>query len=131
MPRTIDINCDLGEGYPYDAELMKYISSANIACGIHAGDQNTMRRTVELAIENNVAIGAHPSYFDRENFGRTDQNISPDEIRNLVLCQVLGLYGICDDAGGQLHHVKPHGALYNRSARDPEVAHAIADVVSK
>ena len=76
MPRTIDINCDLGEGFPNDAELMHYISSANIACGYHAGDEDTMRRTVELAMENGVAVGAHPGYDDKENFGRTPKQLS-------------------------------------------------------
>src|SRR5512138_684504 len=112
--RTIDLNCDLGEGCPNDAELMKYISSANIACGFHAGDVETMRRTAELAVANNVAIGAHPGYRDRENFGRTQMSLSRDEIVELVREQITAMQEICDELGTKIVHVKPHGALYNQ-----------------
>jgi 5-oxoprolinase (ATP-hydrolysing) subunit A len=131
MSRTIDINCDLGEGFPNDAELMRYISSVNIACGFHAGDEDTMRRTVELAIENDVAIGAHPSYLDRENFGRTRMSLSPDQVFDIVCKQIQSLKNICDRGGTSLHHVKPHGALYNEAAKDIDLAAAIADAVNK
>jgi UPF0271 protein len=126
MRRSIDINCDLGEGCPNDAELMKYISSANIACGFHAGDDATMRRTVELAIENNVAIGAHPGFPDRENFGRTNTQMPNDEVTAMVYEQIDSLKHICDESNAALHHVKPHGALYNMAVKDRDLAAAIA-----
>ncbi len=126
---VIDINCDLGEGCGNDAELMKYISSANIACGYHAGNADTMKRTVDLAIENGVAIGAHPSYGDRENFGRTEMNLSPKEVLDIVVKQVVALQNICNEVGAKLNHAKPHGALYNKSAKDVEIAQAIAFAV--
>ena len=130
MPR-VDINCDIGEGCGNDAELMSYVTSANIACGFHAGDDETMRRTVELAIENDVHIGAHPGYNDRANFGRTRMSLTRDEIRRVVTDQIGALERICTQAGTKLHHVKPHGALYNQAARDPALADAIAHAVAK
>ncbi len=126
---SIDLNCDLGEGYPNDAALMDYISSVNIACGFHAGDYATMRATVRAAMEKGVAIGAHPSFPDRENFGRTAMQLSTDEIREIVTEQIQRLKIICDAEGGKLTHVKPHGALYNQSAKDRAVADAIAHAV--
>jgi len=126
---TIDINCDLGEGCANDAELMKYISSTNIACGFHAGDRDTMRRTVELARQNNVAIGAHPSYRDRENFGRTNMKIPAKEVYDIVTEQIATLNDIAKSSGGKLAHVKPHGALYNQAAKKRELAAAIAQAV--
>jgi 5-oxoprolinase (ATP-hydrolysing) subunit A len=131
MPASIDINCDLGEGCANDAELMRYISSASIACGFHAGDEDTMRLTVDLAIQNNVAIGAHPGFPDRENFGRTEMKLLPDKIHGIITEQVAALKGICDDRGAKLHHVKPHGALYNMAAKDLELACAIAKSVAE
>jgi UPF0271 protein len=129
MSRTIDINCDLGEGCGNDVELMRLISSANIACGFHAGDADTMHRTVELATENAVAIGAHPGYRDLENFGRTEMSLSPTEISDIVTEQIYALKRICDAQGAAIHHVKPHGALYNQAAKDPELSAAIARAV--
>lgn len=123
MQRTIDLNCDLGEGAGHDAELMPLISSANIACGAHAGNLETMIEAVECAIRNRVAIGAHPGYFDLENFGRTEREISPNEAGRLVLLQVEQLYEI---AGSRLRHVKLHGALYNQVSRNPYLADAVA-----
>lgn len=125
----IDLNCDLGEGCGNDAELMKLVSSANIACGGHAGDAETMRRTVDLAMKNGVAVGAHPGYPDRENFGRLPIEMSAVEIKGLVTEQIGALDKIAAAAGGKLKHVKPHGALYTRSARDPEIAASIAEAV--
>jgi UPF0271 protein len=125
----MQINCDLGEGIGNDAELMPYIDEANIACGFHAGDAFTMRETVALCIPHGVKIGAHPSYLDRENFGRKDIELSSDEIYLLVKKQVETLKKIADQAGAKLNHVKPHGALYNTSAKNPEVAKAIAKAV--
>jgi 5-oxoprolinase (ATP-hydrolysing) subunit A len=127
---SIDLNCDLGEGCGNDAELMKLISSANIACGGHAGDAGTMRKTVDIAIENGVAIGAHPGYPDRENFGRIPRDLSAAQIERIVVEQVSALGEIAAVAGGKLAHVKPHGALYNQSARDPEIAASIANAVA-
>jgi UPF0271 protein len=129
MRSSIDINCDLGEGCPNDAELMKYISSANIACGFHAGDHETMRSTVALAQENNVAIGAHPGYNDKENFGRVSMNLSFGEIYDLVIDQILRLHHYCETAGTKMHHLKPHGALYNQAVKDREIAAAIVEAM--
>jgi 5-oxoprolinase (ATP-hydrolysing) subunit A len=125
---AIDLNCDLGEGYPADALLMPWISSANIACGYHAGDIDTMKRTVALCLEHGVAIGAHPSYPDRENFGRTDMmdvSLSVQDLPYVIEDQISLLLEICIEAGAKLHHVKPHGALYNRAAKDKFVCDAI------
>ncbi len=122
----MQINCDLGEGIGNDAELMPYIDEANIACGFHAGDAFTMRETVAWCIRNGVKIGAHPSYLDRENFGRKEIELSLEEIYLLVKKQIEILNQIVKTAGGNLNHVKPHGALYNTSAKNPEVAKAIA-----
>lgn len=126
---TVDLNCDLGEGFPNDAELMCLVSSANIACGYHAGDDDTIKRTIDLALENNVAIGAHPGYRDKENFGRTAMALAFGEIRDLVTEQILKLKHFCENRGAKLHHVKPHGALYNQAAADGDVAVAIIDAV--
>ena len=127
---TVDLNCDMGEGCPNDAELMKYISSANIACGYHAGDAETMRRTVDLALAARVAIGAHPGYRDRDNFGRTNISLPPDEVIDLVTAQIESLNEICVRQGASLHHVKPHGALYNQAAKNRDLAAAIAEAVA-
>lgn len=131
---SIDLNADIGESYGAwrmgdDAALLPLVSSANIACGFHAGDPATMRRSVELCIEHRVAIGAHPSYPDRDGFGRRDMSLSPAEIRDAVVYQVGALAGVAAAAGTRLSHVKPHGALYNRAAADPRAADAIATAV--
>jgi 5-oxoprolinase (ATP-hydrolysing) subunit A len=127
----IDLNCDMGEGCGNDAELMSYVSSTNIACGFHAGDTALMRKTVELAINKGVAIGGHPSFRDSANFGRKEMKISREEIFDIVFYQILNLKGICEDFGTKLHHVKPHGALYNQAAKDAEIAAAIAEAVKQ
>jgi 5-oxoprolinase (ATP-hydrolysing) subunit A len=132
MP-VIDLNCDLGEGYASDALLMPYISSANIACGYHAGDADTMKRTVELCLQYGVAIGAHPSYPDRENFGRIDmigKGLREDDLPEILAAQINTLAEICKASGAVLHHVKPHGALYNRAAWDGGVAGYIASTIN-
>ena len=133
--KTIDINCDLGEGIGNDELIMPYISSANIACGYHAGNENTMKQTVELCKKYNVAVGAHPSYPDRENFGRTDMLLHPGEIYEMIVKQINSLEKIAEENDVPVHHVKPHGALYNMAARDkmlaPFVALAILDTNSK
>lgn len=124
--RIIDINCDMGEGMPNDAALMPFISSANIACGYHAGDENSMYKTIVLAQRNNVKIGAHVSFPDRDNFGRSEMHLPEKEIVNLVADQLSVLSRLAKEAGSILTHVKPHGALYNMSAREPRLAHTIA-----
>jgi 5-oxoprolinase (ATP-hydrolysing) subunit A len=121
-----DLNCDMGEGIGNDAQLMPFISSANIACGYHAGDATTMRQTVQLAMEHGVAIGAHPSYNDKANFGRLPIDLPPNEIYDIVCRQVKILASICAENKTLLHHVKPHGALYNTAAKDLPAAQAIA-----
>jgi len=126
---SIDLNCDMGEGIGNDDAIMPFISSANIACGYHAGDEDTMRKTVESAIKHNVVIGAHPSFFDRKNFGRTEMNLPVDEIYDLVLLQLRTIDTIIKDQEAKLHHVKPHGALYNMSAKNSRIAQAIAQAV--
>lgn len=131
MKASIDLNCDIGEGFDNDAELMRHISSANIACGFHAGDEVTMRRTVELALENAVAVGAHPGYLDRENFGRTEMQITRDQLRRLIFDQLEAFQAVCDRLGAKIVHIKPHGALYNQAAKDPRIARALAETVAE
>lgn len=126
---SVDLNCDLGEGAGHDAELMPLISSANIACGGHAGDDATMRATVELALQHGVAVGAHPGFDDRENFGRVELELSPMAIAGLVRTQTERLLAVAGAAGARVRHVKPHGALYNLAAREPTVARAVAEAV--
>lgn len=125
MNASIDLNCDTGEGIGNEAAIMPYITSANIACGYHAGDEESMRQVVRLCVEHGVHIGAHPSFPDRQNFGRIDlveKGMKPEAIANIVSEQIFALQKICDELGATLHHVKPHGALYNRAAWDEEVA---------
>ncbi len=125
----IDLNCDLGEGAGHDAELMPLITSASIACGIHAGDGGTMRLAVELALRHGVAIGAHPSLNDRAHFGRRELPVAPEEMHLLVLTQTRLLQIIARQCGARVAHVKPHGALYNMAARDAALAAAVAAAV--
>lgn len=124
-PRSIDLNGDLGEGCGDDAALMPWLTSANIAGGAHAGDAATMARAVALAREHGVAVGAHPGYADREHFGRRELGLPPERIRTLVLDQLAALRRLAP-----VRHVKPHGALYNRAARDRAAAEAIAAAVA-
>ncbi len=126
---TIDLNADLGEGFATDAELMSFISSANIACGYHAGNLETMTRTVNLCIEHGVAIGAHPSFNDQPNFGRTEMQLPPEQVVELILNQIKSLQNVCNEAGSTLHHIKPHGALYNMCARDSSLARVVAETI--
>ena len=127
----VDINCDMGEGMDHDAGIMPFISSANIACGFHAGDENTMQQTILLALQNNVAIGAHISFPDKQNFGRTEMHLALNDIHELVFQQLAIIHTIAGTLGAELHHVKPHGALYNMSARDAELAITIASAVKQ
>ncbi len=135
--RKVDLNCDLGESFGAwkmgnDEAILPLISSANIACGFHAGDFDTMRKTVELALDYEVAIGAHPGLPDLQGFGRRNMAITAKEAYNMVVYQVGALQGFIQALGGKLHHVKPHGALYNMAAVNQSladaIAHAIADV---
>ncbi|UZR30864.1 LamB/YcsF family protein [Methylococcus mesophilus] len=131
MARTIDLNADLGESFgPWrmgqDEILLELVTSANIACGFHAGDPDVMAETVRLAVSRGVALGAHPSLPDRQGFGRRAMALRPDEIRNLVLYQIGALAGFARAAGGRLVHVKPHGALYSQAASDAAMAEAVA-----
>jgi UPF0271 protein len=127
----IDLNCDLGEGSGHDAELMPLITSASIACGAHAGDVATMRATVRLAQRHGVAIGAHPGFADRANFGRREIPATPAEVHELVLAQVRVLQDVAGHCDARVCHVKPHGALYNLAARDAAVAEAVARAVGE
>lgn len=129
--RHIDLNCDMGEGIGNDAALMPFISSANIACGYHAGDEQTMEETVRLAIKYGVSIGAHVSFPDKENFGRSEMKFSGGEVYSLVQAQLHLLGKITDRYDAVIHHVKPHGALYNMSARDAGLAHSIAEAIAE
>ncbi|MBV4358465.1 5-oxoprolinase subunit PxpA [Pinibacter aurantiacus] len=126
---SVDINCDMGEGFENDEALMPYITSANIACGFHAGDTDTMKSTIALALKHEVAIGAHPGFPDRENFGRKNMDMTPDEVYDMVLYQVRLLSKIALEEGAKVTHVKPHGALYNMAAEDALLAKAIARAV--
>ncbi len=126
--KRIDLNCDLGEGAGHDAELMPLITSANIACGAHAGDRSTMIETVKLALAHGVAIGAHPGYFDLENFGRRERSITPEEAARIVVMQVEQLSEI---AGAKLRHVKLHGALYNQVSADAALAEGVATELAR
>ena len=129
MLRRIDLNCDMGEGYTTDALIMPLISSANIACGYHAGGGELMRQTIRLALQHQVAIGAHPSFDDKEGFGRREMHLSSEEIYQIVLDQVNTIRKSAAEEGASLHHVKPHGALYNMAAKDAMVADAISRAI--
>lgn len=129
MAPHVDFNCDLGEGVGDDAAILPFISSASIACGFHAGGPALMQRSVALCGEHGVAIGAHPSHDDRENFGRVASSISPADAYALTLYQIGALDAFVRAAGLRMNHVKPHGALYNQAARDRALADAIANAV--
>jgi len=127
---SIDLNADVGEGMD-DAALLPFVTSANVACGAHAGDPSVMDETVTLALAHGVRVGAHPGYPDRANFGRATMELAADAIENLVLYQVAALDGFVRSRGGTLTHVKPHGALYHSGAEFPDVARAIAEGVRR
>ena len=128
-----DINCDMGEleDAALEAELMRHITSANVACGAHAGDEATMERTIRLAASRGIRVGAHPSYPDREHFGRVVLSISATELEDIIYRQLLRLDAVAAQCGVKLTHVKPHGALYNVAARDRTVAQTIARAVAR
>jgi UPF0271 protein len=125
----VDLNCDLGEGTGNDEEIMPYITSANIACGFHAGDAATMKKTVDTAIRMGIKIGAHPGLPDREGFGRMPMSVSLDEIRSFIIYQIGALDAFVRVAGGRLNHVKLHGALYNMASRDYEISKVATDTI--
>ena len=126
MLTHLDLNADLGEGGPCDAELLALASSANIACGGHAGDVASMQRTVALALRHGVALGAHPSHPDREHFGRLALSRPPADVQADVVVQVQALQAVAHSKGARLRHVKPNGALYNQAAADATLADAVA-----
>jgi UPF0271 protein len=134
--RFVDLNCDMGESFGAynlgrDSEILAYVTSANIACGFHAGDPATMRKTVRLALDNGVGIGAHPGLQDLIGFGRREMDISPKEAYDLVVYQIGSLWGFVRSEGGTMQHVKAHGALYNMAAKNVGLAEAIAEAVYK
>ena len=129
--KTIDLNCDMGESYGAwkmgaDAEVMPHVSSANVACGFHGGDPATIRKTVRLAVDHGVAIGAHPSLPDLQGFGRRAMKISPQDMYDLVVYQAGAVEAFARAAGARLHHIKCHGALYNMAANDEGLSEAMA-----
>lgn len=133
---TVDLNCDMGESYGAyqignDEAIFPYITSANIACGFHAGDAAVMKKTVKLALKYNVAIGAHPGLPDLQGFGRREMTISTEEAYDMVVYQIGALNGFVHSEGGVLRHIKPHGALYNMAAANAKLAEAIAEAVYK
>ncbi|MCT2346565.1 LamB/YcsF family protein [Niallia taxi] len=132
----IDLNCDLGESFGayslgMDEDILRFVTSANIACGFHAGDPSVMQKTVKLALKNNVQIGAHPGLPDLVGFGRRNMNITPQEAHDMVIYQIGALAGFVKSEGTRMQHVKPHGALYNMAAKDSKLAIAIAEAVYK
>lgn len=132
----VDLNCDVGESFGHyhlgdDAALLQFVTSANIACGFHAGDPTVMRHTVKLSLEHGVAIGVHPGLPDLVGFGRREMAVSPEEAFNMVVYQIGALSAFVQAEGGELHHVKPHGALYNMAAVNKGLAEAIAEAVYK
>jgi len=128
----IDVNCDMGEGLDeVDAAIMPFITSANIACGAHAGGAEIMTKTIRLAKKHGVAVGAHPGWPDKEGFGRREMSLTADEVETLVFDQINALAGIAKIENITLHHVKPHGALYNQAVKDRVLADAIARAVSR
>ena len=132
---TIDLNCDMGESFgPWpmgaDAAVMPHITSANVACGAHAGDPVVMRRTVRLAKDAGVAVGAHPGFADLQGFGRREMTVDPSELEASLIAQIGALAAIARAEGSALQHVKPHGALYNMAARDRVLSEAIARAVA-
>jgi 5-oxoprolinase (ATP-hydrolysing) subunit A len=129
MNLVVDLNSDLGEGAGHDNEILDLVSSANIACGFHAGDPPSIFASIQAALERGVALGAHPSFPDRENFGRTEMTMPPAEVYAFVAYQIGAFQSLARAAGGRMNHVKAHGALYNMAARDRALADVIANAV--
>ena len=133
--KSIDLNCDMGEAFGryhlgMDAEIIRHITSANIACGWHAGDPLVMDRTVKLSVENDVGVGAHPSFPDLLGFGRRNMDCTPQEINRYIIYQIGALQAFCTANGTRLRHVKPHGALYLTAVENPDIASAVAEAVA-
>ncbi len=131
MNWTIDINCDVGEGVGNETEIFPFISSCNIACGGHAGDMDTMTQIVKLAKHHNVKIGAHPSYPDKENFGRRVMDISKQDLQESIVKQLQRFDSILDQEQAELHHIKAHGALYNETAKDKDLAQTYLEAIQE
>jgi UPF0271 protein len=129
MNLAVDLNADLGEGAGHDEEVLEFVSSANIACGFHAGDPASILESISAAHERGVAVGAHPSFPDRANFGRSEMSLPDAEIYSLVVYQIGGFQALAHVAGTEMNHVKAHGALYNMAARDEKLARLIVDAV--
>lgn len=132
--KAIDLNCDMGESFGaytlgMDHEAIRYITSANIACGWHAGDPLVMNRTVQMAVENGVGVGAHPGYPDLIGFGRRNMDCTPEEVKHYLVYQIGALQAFCRVHGTRLRHVKPHGALYLTSVAQEEIARAVAEAI--
>lgn len=130
----VDLNCDLGESFGNyklgnDERILPLITSANIACGFHAGDQHVMHKTVKMAVEQGVQIGAHPGFQDLNGFGRRNMDVTPEEVYDLVIYQLGALSGFCHIYDAKIYHVKPHGALYQMGAKDSSIADAIVKAV--
>lgn len=125
----VDLNSDLGEGASGENQILDLVSSANIACGFHAGNPSSILASIRAAVDRGVAVGAHPSFADRENFGRTEMKVPPAEIFALVSYQIGAFKALCRAASAQMNHVKPHGALYNMAVRDRSLADAIAQAI--
>lgn len=125
----IDLNSDLGEGAAFDADIIPLITSANVACGFHAGGCSEMQKTVELCKSSGVSFGAHPGYPDRENFGRTNMDVTPDQVYEYTLYQLGALGAFAKANGVRMQHVKPHGAMYNMAAKNPALSAAIVDAI--
>jgi UPF0271 protein len=125
MPRSIDLNADLGEGFPDDPALLARVSSASVSCGAHAGDPGTIRATLREARRRGVQVGAHPGYPDREGFGRRERSMTAAEVERLILAQFADLAAMAEEEGVTLGFVKPHGALYNQAQRQPEIAEGV------
>ena len=129
--KHVDLNVDLAEGCANDQRLLQLVTSANIACGLHAGDFNEMRKAIHWAKQQQVRIGAHPSFPDRENFGRTAMNLPDDQLKACLRYQLGAIKALCDAENVPLTYVKPHGALYNQAAKDEALAHLIAETVKQ
>ncbi len=130
MSLSVDLNADLGEGAGHDEEVLEFVSSANIACGFHAGDATSILESISAAQKRGVAVGAHPSFPDRPNFGRTEMSLPDGEIYSLLVYQIGAFQALARAAGAQMNHVKAHGALYNMAARDRSLADVIVDAVA-
>lgn len=131
MSQSIDLNADLGEGFPWDHELLRLVTSANLCCGAHAGDDQIILRTLEAARAADVVIGGHPGYPDRPHFGRIPKAMSPDQVCSLIEEQVEHLASLAREVGLSLRYLKPHGALYNQARDEPSIAEGVVDAAAR